>query len=592
MRDGEVMRLARTVAQLRPDQVGQRLRLRAQRLALDRRLPLASRWLLSGPDPAAATGWPAGFAPLDARVWHDWPGGTALRAGELRLLGVTRAVAPAAAAATVDWASADWPSADWEMAGAPLLWRFHLYYWDWAWALADGKHCPQARALFAAMWQSWHLAVVRGRGPAWHPYPAALRAWSFCGIYRALAEGTPIEAGFRGELAAHAGFLRRNLETDVGGNHLIKNLKALAGLAVFFADDALLARVLSRLRRQLGTQVLPDGGHYERAPAYHSQVLGDLIDIARLLRAAGRDEPTWLHDAIAAMRRWLGAVLTPAGGVPLLNDGFPVDHELLTQLAPIPPPGGPLQVLPDTGLARATAGGWQVLVDIGPPCPRELPAHAHADTLSCLVHVDSEPLLIDTGTSTYAAGAARDRERSTAAHNTLEVDRRDSTEVWGAFRAGRRARVLGVSARADAGTVTVDAVHDGYRGLRGRPLHHRRWTLCARGLRVDDTVTGKGRHRVVVRWHLVPGAQLRLIPGGAVVTTATGQFTVTVTVTASASATPTAAGEPALTAALAEVSTGFGSTVQAPVLACALYRELPVRISTEWRRAEPRQESM
>ena len=56
--------------QLRPGQVGQRLRLRAQRLALDRRLPVASRWLLSGPDPAAAAGWPAGFAPLDAWLWR------------------------------------------------------------------------------------------------------------------------------------------------------------------------------------------------------------------------------------------------------------------------------------------------------------------------------------------------------------------------------------------------------------------------------------------------------------------------------------------------------------------------------------------
>jgi uncharacterized heparinase superfamily protein len=580
MRDGEMMRVARTVVQLTPGQAGQRLRLRAQRLALNRRLPGASRWLLSGPDPASAVGWPAGFTPLDARIWQGWPGGPAMRAGELSLLGVTRVVGPATAGG-----AANWPAADWEMAGTPLLWRFHHYYRDWAWALAGGQNCPQARDTFAAMWQSWHAAVAPGRGPAWHPYPAALRAWSFCGIYRALASGSPIESRFRAELAAHAGFLRRNLETDVGGNHFIKNLKALAGLAVFFADDVLLARVLSRLRRQLAVQVLPDGGHYERAPAYHCQVLSDLIDIACLLRAAGRDDPAGLRDAIEAMRRWLGAVLTPAGDVPLLNDGFPVGRKLLAQMAPIPPPRGPLQILPDTGLARLAAGGWDVLADIGPPCPRELPAHAHADTLSCLVHVDSEPLLIDTGTSTYAPGKARERERSTAAHNTLEVDGRDSTEVWGAFRAGRRARVRGVSAGvdADAGMVTLEAAHDGYRGLRGRPLHHRRWKLCARELRIDDTVTGRGRHRVVVRWHLAPGARLRLIPGGAVVTTRTGQFTVTVTVTANV----TAASEPALTTALAEVSTGFDGTVQAPVLTCDLHPELPVRISTLWRRAEP-----
>jgi uncharacterized heparinase superfamily protein len=591
------MRLARTVAQLRPDQVGQRLRLRAQRLALDRRLPWASRRLLSGPDPAAATGWPARFAPLDARVWRHWPGGAPLRAGELTLLGVTRSLAPLGAGG-----AADWSAADWEMAGAPLLWRFHLYYWDWAWALESASCRTGARAVFAALWRSWHAAVTPGRGQAWHPYPAALRAWTFSGLYRALASGSPIEAPLRVELAAHAGFLSHHLETDVGGNHLIKNLKALAGLAVFFGDDGLLTRVLGRLRRQLSVQVLPDGGHYERAPAYHCQVLGDLVDIARLLDAVGRDEQDGLHEKIAAMRRWLGTMLSPGGDVPLLNDGFPVSRELLAELAPAPPPGGPLQVLPDTGLAVATVGGWRLLADIGPPCPRELPAHAHADTLSCLVHVDDAPLLIDTGTSTYAAGAVRDRERSTSAHNTLEVGGRDSTEVWGAFRAGRRARVRGVAARVDCGrdagsgrgTVTVEAAHDGYRNLPGRPLHRRRWELRADELRVDDTVTGAGRHRIVVRWHLAPGSRLRLTLGGAVVTTGTGEFTVTVSVTAAAGltagATAVATRQPVLASGLAEVATGFGSTVQAPVLTCALHPELPVRISTVWRRAEPLQE--
>lgn len=572
------MRLARTVAQLRPGQVGQRLRLRAQRLALDRRLPAISGWLLSGPDPASAVGWPAGFTPLDARVWPDRAGSPALRAGELSLLGVPRVVAPAGADGP------DWAAADWAMAGTPLLWRFHLYYWDWAWALAGDPDLARSRAEFAAMWRSWHAAVAPGRGPAWHPYPVALRAWSFCGLYRALAAGGPVDGPFRAELAVHAGFLRRNLETDVGGNHLIKNLKALAGLAVFFADEALLAGVLGRLRRQLAVQVLPDGGHYERAPAYHCQVLGDLLDIACLLRAGGRDEPPGLAAAIVTMRRWLGAVLTPVRDVPLLNDGFPVSPGLLAQLAPVPPPVEPLHVLPDTGLARATAGGWHVLADIGPPCPRELPAHAHADTLSCIVHVDGEPLLVDTGTSSYAPGAVRDRERSTAAHNTLEVDRRDSTEVWGAFRAGRRARVRGVSVHAGADAVTVEAAHDGYRSLPGRPVHHRRWALSARELRVDDTVSGSGRHHIVVRWHLAPGSRLRLIPGGAEVITGSGEFTVTVTADTAA--------EPVLTAARAEVSAGFCSTVEAPVLACALHPELPVRISTVWRRSQPRQESL
>jgi uncharacterized heparinase superfamily protein len=585
-RGGEIMRLVRTTAQLHPGQAGQRLRLRLQRLALNRPLPAASRWLLAGPDPMAGPGWPDDFTPLDAGPVDAGPvaaeTAARTRAGELCLLGEARMIAPPAADGTARWEKSDWAAAD-----APLLWRYHLYYWDWAWALASERPAEDARAVFGAAWRSWHAAIGWGRGPAWYPYPAALRAWSFCGLFGGLVRGSGIEAAYRGELAALTGFLRRNLETDVGGNHLVKNLKALAGLAVFFGDDALLNRALGRIGRELRVQLLPDGGHYERAPAYHCQVLGDLIDLSGLLSAAGHPVPAELAAAVTAMRGWLGAVLDPAGQVPLLNDGFPVDPG---PLWPAPPLAGPLHLLPDTGLARVAVGGWHLLADVGLPCPAELPAHAHADTLGCVVHLDRQPLLVDTGTSGYAPGATRDYERSTAAHNTLEVDGRDSTEVWGAFRAGRRARVRDVQAGAENGSgsstgpvVTVQAVHDGYRGLPGRPAHGRRWTVRADELRVDDIVTGGGRHRVTVRWHLAPGLLLRLQQGGAVVTGPAGEVAV-VDVTAN--------GEPALTVLTGPVSVGFGQTVQPPVLACTVHHELPITISTRWRRVAFRQEAV
>lgn len=579
----------RTVTKLRPAQAVQRVRLRAQRATLDRGVPLAGRWLLAGPGTAAAAGWPGGFTPLDARLWRDGRTAAGLRAGRLSLLGVSRTVAPPG-----DDGCARWASADWQLAGAPLLWRFHLYYWDWAWVLAAEPSDHGSRAVFDAIWRSWRSAVIPGRGAAWHPYPAALRAWSFCGIYRSLVHGGRAEMPFLAELAAHAGFLRRNLETDVGGNHLIKNLKALAGLAVFFADDALLTWALGRLTRQLSVQVLPDGGHYERAPAYHCQVLGDLIDLARLLRAAGREAPCELAPAIEAMRGWLGAVLTPAGDVPLLNDGFPVDPDLLALLAAGPAPGGSLHLLPDTGVARIAVGGWHLLADVGPPCPRELPAHAHADTLSCVVHLDGRPLLIDTGTSTYEPGTRRDHERSTAAHNTVEVDGQNSTEVWGAFRAGRRARVTGVRATSDdaAGAVVVEAAHDGYRSLPGQPAHCRRWTVRADELRVDDEVTGRGLHQVTVRWYLAPGTRLRLVPGGAMVGGAMVGGAAVSGAADELAVAVTATNRPVLITGTSQVSCGFGRTVAVPVLACTLQAELPVRVSTVWRRAAPRQEPL
>jgi uncharacterized heparinase superfamily protein len=552
--------LGRTAVHLRPAQVTHRVRLRAQRAALER-LPLAAHPLLARRPPAVAVGWPAAFTPLDGRAPARWPGLAGLQSGQLQLLGMARTLGS---------------PRDWHQLSAPLLWQFHLHYWDWAWGLAADPDRLAARTLFADLWQSWRSAISLGRGPAWWPYPSALRAWSFCGVSRAMVAGGAIENRFTADLAFHAMFLRRNLELDIGGNHLIKDLKALVGLAVFFADERLLSRTLRRLIAQLAAQVLPDGGHYERAPAYHCQVLGDLIDVAGLLRAAGRPVLPELDQAISRMQRWLEVVIGPAGQLPLLNDGYPVEPELLALLrVESRPADQQLRVLPATGLVRAIVGGWDMVADVGAPCPEDLPGHAHADTLACLVHADGSPLLVDTGTSTYAAGPARSYERSTAAHNTVEVDGADSTEVWGAFRAARRARVRDMAISTEANRVSIEAAHDGYRRLAGRPEHRRRWSLEAAGLQVEDLVTGRGSHAVTVRWHLAPGTRLRLSGGCAIVETCAGAFEMSVS--ADAPATLSAESQP--------VATGFGRTVSGPVLTVRLDTSLPVQITTVWRRA-------
>jgi hypothetical protein len=115
-------------------------------------------------------------------------------------------------------------------------------------------------------------------------------------------------------------------------------------------------------------------------------------------------------------------------------------------------------------------------------------------------------------------------------------------------------------------------VHDGYRRLPGRPVHRRRWLLTEAGLRVEDYITGRGTHALVLRWHLAPGSELLLAGAGAVVTTPAGRFRVTVSAT----------GPIALTAETGPVATGFARTVRAPVLVCRVTTVLPVQISTSW----------
>jgi hypothetical protein len=91
---------------------------------------------------------------------------------------------------------------------------------------------------------------------------------------------------------------------------------------------------------------------------------------------------------------------------------------------------------------------------------------------------------------------------------------------------------------------------------------------------VDDEVTGGQRHAVAVRWHLAPGAAVQLQAHGAMVTTPAGDFLVSV----SAWTRLRLGVEPGM------VATGFQSTTVAPVLTCRIDSELPVRVSTCWRR--------
>jgi len=495
--------LARTAAHLRPSQALHRARLRVQRAGVATAPGLACR-RLSRPVPLRY-GWPTAAVPLDAQVIDDQQLPDLLAAGVFRFLGDTRDLGT---------------PRDWQQDGADRLWRFHLHYFEWAWALHAHVDRQWARAAFARLWWSWHGGTPFGRGDGWAPYVVSLRSWALCGVHRSLVAGSELEEAYLASLVAHAGFARAHLELDVGGNHLVKNLKALIGLGVFLGDDRMLAGACGRLDRQLGVQVLPDGGHYERSPSYHCQVLGDLVDVVDLLDAAGVRRSDVLCEAIAAMRRWLGVMVMPDGDVPLFNDSCLVGRERVRLLGPTARASASLVVLQPSGyaVARPAPGpGLHLVVDVGPPCPPDLPAHAHADCLSFELAIDGRRIIVNAGTSTYSPGARRAYERSTRAHNTVEVDGADQTEVWATFRAARLARPILERAGDHGGVIEIAASHDGYGRLSGHPAHRRTWTIGPSSVEISDEVTGGGRHRAVASVHLVAGSDASMITATAVV---------------------------------------------------------------------------
>jgi uncharacterized heparinase superfamily protein len=402
---------------------------------------------------------------------------------------------------------------DWNHGGWPKLWLYNAHYFDDLVA-ADAS----ARA-------AWHKALVvrwvgenpAGSGVGWEPYPTSLRIVNWI---KWIWVGNRLDPPCIHSLAVQARWLRKRLEWHLLGNHLWANAKALIFAGVFFDGGEAhtwLRKGLSLVDRELQEQVLDDGGHFELSPMYHAIVLEDLLDLVQLGQLypllVGEDRCRHWRTTALRMLQWLRAMTHPDGDIAFFNDatfgvapqlGALEEYAARLGLARPDPAQEPLQWLHDSGYARAQCGPATMIVDVGMVGPDYLPGHAHADTLSFELSLDRDRVLVNSGISLYEAGPERLRQRGTAAHNTLQLDSGDSSEVWSSFRVGRRARVSGVDSEAQGGRVRLTAEHDGYAWRPGRPMHRREWVLSPHRATVSDTISGRF-DAAEVRFHLHPG---------------------------------------------------------------------------------------
>ncbi len=397
----------------------------------------------------------------------------------------------------------------WNDSGRSALWLYNLHYFDDLSAAPTAVPTEWRQAMLA----QWMAENPAGQGVGWDPYPTSLRIVNWIKWF--LGGGAAPE-GMAVSLATQARWLEDRIEWRLLGNHLLANAKGLVFAGAFFAGpdaDRQLERGLFILRQQLAEQILADGGHFERSPMYHSIVLEDLMDLVNLARTFGLalQIESWI-DMTGRMRRWLAAMTHPDGRIAFFNDAAfgvaaePAAIEAYAGRLGLPPVDAaprPVTHLEPSGYVRLQAGEATALVDVAPIGPDYLPGHAHADTLSFELSLGRERVIVNGGTSVYGSGPQRQRERSTAAHSTVEIEGRDSSEVWGGFRVGRRARVFDVEAASGDSCSIVSAAHDGYRWLRGAPVHRRTWRLEPGRLTVRDLIEGDAA-TATARFHLAP----------------------------------------------------------------------------------------
>jgi hypothetical protein len=392
----------------------------------------------------------------------------------------------------------------WIDPGDGLLFLFDLHGFAGLAAYAAREPSDAGDRFWGEVLEDWLARCGRPASPAWHPFPTSGRVVAWCAALSRGGWPDRLADAMRASLARQLVGLRRSVEYDIGGNHVLRNAAALAIGGACLVDARAGERGLRVLREELPRQILADGGHEERSPSYHRAVLADLRDVRAVL---GASAPHEVDDAIAAMERWLASMAGPDGRLPLLNDGWEG-----------PPVEGSREELADlaaSGYVVLRSGADQAVLDLAPVSPGHLPAHAHADVGTFVLWADGRPVVVDPGTYTYDE-PERTAFRGTAAHATLQVDGRDQFDAWGPFRAAGLPRVT----RLDAMPGVFAVEHDGY-----RPARHRRtfaW-VPGGGLVVLDRILSTARHHTASRIPIAPGGLAPLVAtplgaGGAVQT--------------------------------------------------------------------------
>jgi uncharacterized heparinase superfamily protein len=389
---------------------------------------------------------------------------------------------------------------DWNLSERGKLWAYHLNYFGW---LEQIDAADQALAVMRDFCRRTKTSAVGAE-----PYPSSRRIQHWIGVMlRHELHDQEVLARLYRDAYRVVSLPERHLQ----GNHLLQNGFAIFAAAHFFEDKSLYRSAQWLLKRELRSQVLPDGAHIERSASYTADLCARTLWCLHLQKVTQRFEDiqltNQLRNAAGAMLSWLSSYAFSDNSLAAIGDS---STDMMPPLSALREAASSLGIftapkpLRESGYRKASGKNWEAVINVGNPSPVYQPGHSHADALSFCIHAHGKPLVVDTGISTYEQCARRALERSTSAHNTVEVNGQNSSDVWASFRIGKRAKIRLLE---DEHT-HVTAEHDGYRRLG---VSHRRtfdWSE-ADALCIEDHFPGAETQDVVSYLHFHPEVQLQ-----------------------------------------------------------------------------------
>jgi len=400
---------------------------------------------------------------------------------------------------------------DWNYAGLGKLWTYNLNYFEYL--LQQNMNREEGVTLINDF-----IKKIDQIKDGLEPFPIALRGINWI---KFLSQHSIRNKNIDDSLYAQYYILMDNLEYHLLGNHLLENGFSLLFGAYYFQDQKLFDQAKEILFSELHEQILSDGAHFELTPMYHQIMLFRVLDCYNLMAHNNVFEDTKLQNLLKEkaeiMLGWLENIMYQNGSVPHFNDSTeniaPAPQSLLEYAKRLELRSSKVPMY-ESGYRKCVTDCYELVIDAGNIGPDYIPGHAHSDTANFELHIDQLPVVIDTGISTYEANERRKLERSTKAHNTVEIDEIDQSEVWSSFRVARRAKVID----RDESKNYIRVTHDGYSRIGA--IHSREFYCKEKEIKIIDTVTSKGcrKYRCCAYLHFSPDIKIEDIIENAIVT--------------------------------------------------------------------------
>lgn len=344
---------------------------------------------------------------------------------------------------------------DWNYSNYGKLWTYNLNYFDFL--NQEGIVKSDALRLIHN-----YIRSTEQLKDGLEPYPISLRCINWI---KFLSKEQIKDLEIQESLFNQYLRLLDNLEYHLLGNHLLENGFSLLFGAYYFKEDSFYAKAKKIIEKELNEQIFKDGAHFELSPMYHQILLDRLLDcISLVTKNPWKDDIAFLSlmkFKARDMLNWIETVTFKNGDIPMTNDSAfgiaPSTKSIKTYAKKLKINFTYIQ-LGDSGYRKYNYESYELLVDVGQVGPSYQPGHAHADTFSFVLHSGEQPIIVDTGISTYNLGKIREHQRATRAHNTVTINGENSSDVWGGFRVGRRARITSLQEDDHS----IRAAHDGY----------------------------------------------------------------------------------------------------------------------------------